>query len=244
MQAFWDYLHQFNIVTVVVRLLLAMLAGAGIGYGRSRKGRSAGLRTYILVSIGAAMSVLIPMYDYAMLTGPWAQIFGETGSKFDIARYAAQVVAGIGFLGAGIIIKATHQQVKGLTTATGLFAAVCLGMAAGAGFYELAIAASIITAVVLNVMSPLEIEFKRRLRNITLSVEYASTDDLAVISETVRGLGAEIFDIDVEPAEPSGDKPPSAIFIMKLSREDHSHSGMMSSIAELPCVRSVRELIS
>jgi len=243
MLAFWDYLHQFNIVTAVIRLLLAMLSGAAIGYGRSRKGRPAGLRTYILISIGAAMSVLIPLYDFEMLKGAWADAFIATGEKFDAARFAAQVVAGIGFLGAGIIIKATHQQVKGLTTATGLFAAVCLGMAAGAGFYEVVLIASLLTVLVLNVMSPLEIEFKRRLLNITMNVEFDSTSDISVISQVILDQGAEIFDIDVERSD-SGTKPPSAIFIMKLSRDNHSHSGMLSSIAELPCVHSVHELIS
>lgn len=244
MQAFWDYIHEFNFASVVIRLILAMVAGGAIGYGRSRKGRPAGLRTYILVSIGAAMSVLIPMYDYEMLKGIWHEAFVAGGEKFDVARFAAQVVAGIGFLGAGIIIKATHQQVKGLTTSTGLFATVCLGMAAGAGFYEVVVISSVITVIVLNLISQLEVRFKRRTRNITLTVEYESSEDLALITQKVRDQGAEIFDIDVEPPETVGEKSPSAIFIMKLSRENHSHSGMLTSIAELPCVHSVCELIS
>lgn len=237
-------LREFNFVSAAVRLLLAMAAGGVIGLGRSRKERSAGFRTYMLISVGAAMSVLLALYQYHMLQGAWADAADATGNKYDASRLAAQVVTGIGFLGAGIIIKANHQQVKGLTTATGLFATVCLSMAAGAGFYEAVILALLAIELVLNVMSPLEGEFKRRLRNITLNVELDSVDDISAVCEVMEGMHAQIFDIDIERSEQKGDKFPSAIFILKLSRENHSHSAVLSSLAELGCVRSVQELIS
>lgn len=243
MQGVFDYLHEFNIASVVVRLALAMFCGGAVGYGRSRKGRPAGLRTYMLIAIGAAMSVLITFYDYEMIHGIWSGVTEELGEKFDASRIAAQVIVGIGFLGAGIIIKGTHQQVKGLTTATGLFATVCMGIAAGAGFYEGALLAAIITILVLNVMSPLELAFKRRTRNITLNVEFNSVEDIAEISGVIGDVGAEIFDIDIERTERKDDKYPSAIFILKMPKKEHSHSGMLSSVAELSCVHSVQELI-
>ena len=167
-------LRQFSFGTMLLRLLLAMLSGGAVGYGRSRKARAAGLRTYMLISIGTAMAVLLTLYQYQMLTGPWAEVVARVGMKFDAARLASQVITGIGFLGAGIIIKIAHQQVKGLTTATGLFATVIMGIAAGAGLYECVIVALVLIVLVLNVMSPLEIAFKRRLRNITLNVEFRS----------------------------------------------------------------------
>ena len=244
MQAVWDYLHQFNLATVAVRLLLALICGGAIGFGRSKKGRPAGLRTYMLIAVGAALSVLITFFYFEMLNGMWQPAAGETEVKFDASRLAAQVVVGIGFLGAGIIIKGSHQQVKGLTTATGLFVTVCLGMAAGAGFYEVSILAALITVIVLNVMAPLEIAFKRKLRTITINVEFNSVEDINAISGVIVERHAEIFDIDVERTERRDDKYPSAIFILKLSKKEHSHSGMLSSVAELPCVHSVQELIS
>ena len=244
MQAAFENLRQFSFGTAVLRLVLALACGGAIGYGRSRKARAAGLRTYMLISLGAAMAVLLTLYEYQMLTGQWAAVTAEVGQKFDASRLGAQVITGIGFLGAGIIIKVAHQQVNGLTTATGLFATVCMGMAAGAGFYECVIAAMLLIILVLDVMTPLEIAFKRRLRNITLNVEFSSVEDIADITRMIEGRQAKIYDIDVERTERKDDKYPSAIFILQLSRSDHSHSGMLSSIAEMPCVHSVQELIS
>ena len=247
MTAVLEYLRQFNFVTAVLRVVLAALCGAAIGYGRSKKQRAAGLRTYMLICIGAAMAVLITLYEYAMLTGgtvQWTTSFLESGQKFDASRLASQVVTGIGFLGAGIIIKVAHQQVSGLTTATGLFASVCLGLACGVGFYECVIISLVVIIVVLNVMSPLEVSFKRRLRNITLYVEFTSVEDIQTITKEIQDQHATVYDIDVERTERVDDKSPSAIFILKLSKENHSHSGMLTSLAELPCVNSVRELIA
>ncbi len=238
-----SYLREFNLVTMLLRLVLALLAGGVVGYGRSKNNRPAGLRTYMIISVGAAMSVLITLFHYQMLMGPWNELYQEIG-KFDGARLAAQVVTGIGFLGAGIIIKAAHQQVKGLTTATGLFATVCMGLACGAGFYEIVLMTLVMIVLVLNVMTPLEVAFKRRLRNITLNVEFNSVEDIDTITEVMRFLDAQIFDIDIERTKVKDTKYPSAIFILKLSKENHSHSGMLTSLAELPCVRSVQELVS
>ena len=187
---------------------------------------------------------MISLYEYQMLTGQWRTVAEEVGLKYDASRLAAQTITGIGFLCAGIIIKIAHQQVNGLTTATGLFATVCMGIAAGAGFYECVLAALVLIILVLNVMSPLEISFKRRLRHITLNVEFRDLEDISTITDVIRSNDAQIFDIDVERSEISGDKYPSAIFILKLSKKNHSHSGMLSSVAELPCVHSVQELIS
>ena len=237
-------LRGFGFASVVVRLLLALAAGGAIGYGRSKRDRSAGLRTYMLICIGAAMSVLLTLYEYEMLHGAWAEIAQQLGEKFDASRLASQVVTGIGFLGAGIIIKVAHQQVTGLTTATGLFATVCMGIAAGAGFYECVLLALVLVVLVLNVMSPLEAAFKRRLRNITLNVEFNSVEDISRITQTIENQHARVYDIDVERTERRENKYPSAIFILQLSKLNHSHSGMLTSIAELPCVHSVQELIS
>lgn len=245
MQAAFGALRQFTFGSAVLRLALATACGGAVGYGRSKRTRAAGLRTYMLICVGAAMGVLLTLYQYEMLTrGSWAGIAAEVGMKFDASRLGAQVITGIGFLGAGIIVKAAHQQVNGLTTASGLFVTVCMGIAAGAGFYECAITAMLLIVLVLNVMTPLEIAFKRRLRNITLNVEFMSVEDIADITKLIESQNAKIYDIDVERTERKDDKYPSAIFILQLSRANHSHSGMLTSIAEMPCVQSVQELIS
>ncbi|MBR5366193.1 MAG: MgtC/SapB family protein [Clostridia bacterium] len=238
------FLREFNLASTVLRLLLAMIGGGLVGYGRSKKQRAAGLRTYTLICIGSALSVMISLYLYEMLHGPWLATVEAVGEKFDASRIAAQTISGIGFLGAGIIFKVAHGQVSGLTTATGLFAVVCIGIAAGAGFYECVILAIIIVILVLNVMSPLESRFKRTVRNINLYVEFASVDDIGTIADRIRDMDAQIFEIDIERTERTENLFPSAVFNLKLSKENHSHSAMLSSVAEMPCVHSVQELIS
>lgn len=244
MRALIESLQQFSFASVLLRLLLALLSGGVVGFGRSKKARAAGLRTYMLISLGAAMAVLLTQFQYQMLMGPWSAAVDEVGLKFDASRLSAAVITGIGFLGAGIIVKVAHQQVNGLTTATGLFATMVMGLASGAGFYECVIVALLLIVLVLNVMSPLEIAFKRRLRNITLNVEFNSVEDISVITRAIEAEGARVYDIDVERTERKDAKYPSAIFILQLSRTNHSHSGMLSSVAELGCVHSVQELIS
>ena len=244
MQEVIGYLREFNFVSAFLRLLIAAVAGGVIGYGRSRQQRAAGLRTYILISLGTCTAMLLALYEYELLTGALASSFEATGKKFDAARIGAQTLSCVGFIGAGIIIKEAHQQVKGLTTSTGLFATVCMGLAAGAGFYECVLLALVLIEIVLNLMSSLEVEFKRKLRNITLSVEFNSVEDIDEIIEVIHAEHAKIYDIDVERSKASRGKLPSAIFYLKLSKEHHSHSSMLSTVAELPYVTSVRELIS
>lgn len=131
-----QYLREFHFASVVVRLALAMLLGGCIGLERGRKRRPAGFRTYMLVCLGAALTVLLSLYEFTMVTGPWSDICAEIGIKTDVSRFGAQVINGIGFLGAGTILVTGRQQVKGLTTAAGLWASACTGLAVGAGFYE------------------------------------------------------------------------------------------------------------
>ena len=121
----FPWLLEPNILTLIIRTLLALLCAGVIGFERDAHGAAAGLRTHILVCLGAMI---------AMSTG----IFTATYFSGDASRIGAQVVSGIGFLGAGTIM--VHRgHVKGLTTAAGLWASACIGLAIGAGFYEAAI---------------------------------------------------------------------------------------------------------
>ena len=238
------YLKEFNFLSAAVRLMLSIACGSVIGFGRSKKKQNAGLRTYVLTSIGAAMSVLLACYEYEMMIGGWAPAVAEVGMKFDASRYSAQVISGIGFLAAGTILSSGHQQVTGLTTAAGLFASVCMGMAAGAGMYDCVIMVLVILIIVLDVMYPLEGAFKRRLRNMTIYVEFASIEDLDNITDTIKGESATIYDIDVERTRREGNKYPAAVIVLQMGRGNASHSSMLSTVAELPCVHTIHELIA
>lgn len=237
---FLDPLRQFTFPGVVCRMLLALACAGLIGYGRSLRGCNAGMRTYMLIGLGASMTIVLTLYEYEMLQTVWAETAAKVGQKFDASRLASQALTGIGFLGAGTILKVSHQQVNGLTTATGLFATVCMSVAAGAGFYECVLLSMLLIVLVLNIMTPLEVLYKRRRRNITLSIEMDRSEDIAVISDLLNSCEAEIFGIDLE----EGPEPASAIFDLRMSKTNCSHSAMLSLIAELDCVRSVQELIS
>jgi len=122
-----SYLRELNIVTMMLRILLAVLCGGLIGLERERKNRPAGFRTYMLTALGATLTVLLSLQLDQMLHGPWRALAESIGATQDVSRFGAEAAKGIGFLGAGTIIITARQQVKGLTTAAGLWASACLG---------------------------------------------------------------------------------------------------------------------
>jgi putative Mg2+ transporter-C (MgtC) family protein len=132
---------------LVLRLLLAAGLGAAIGVEREIRQKPAGLRTNILIALGSALFVAVSI------------AFGHAGGTPD--RVAAQVVTGIGFLGGGAILR-SGTSVRGMTTAATIWVNAAVGMAAGAGLYAIAIAATVIALVVLAVLPPVESYFERR----------------------------------------------------------------------------------
>lgn len=139
-----EYLQEINVVSVCLRLLLALLMGGAIGLQRESSRRPAGFRTHILVCMGAALAMLTNQYMCDIWT-----------TQVDPARIGAQVVTGVGFLGAGTIIMTRPNHIKGLTTAAGLWASACLGLAIGIGFYLGAIVATLLILISLSWLSKL-----------------------------------------------------------------------------------------
>jgi putative Mg2+ transporter-C (MgtC) family protein len=178
-----------------------------------------------------------------MMQGIWAQRIAEIGMKFDGIRFSAQAVTGIGFLAAGTILRSAHQKVEGLTTATGLLASVCLGIASGVGFYSLVLVAFAALVVILTVLFPIELEFKRRTRNINIFVEVGKPSDFAAISDLIRGRDARIMSIEMEGQDAETGHF-SALYSVRLARDKASHSGMLSAIAGEAHVYSLEEIIS
>ena len=151
-----SYLRELNIITMMLRILLAVLCGGLIGLERERKNRPAGFRTYMLTALGATLTVLLSLQLDQMLHGPWRALAESVGATQDVSRFGAEDAKGIGFLGAGTIIITARQQVKGLTTAAGLWASVCLGLAIGAGFYACALISMLFMLVCMYALPPLE----------------------------------------------------------------------------------------
>ena len=128
-------------VEMILRLLLAVVLGAIIGYQRERVGKAAGLRTHALISVGAALFTIGSLYGF--------------GVGVDPSRVAAGIVTGIGFLGAGAIIRRGEGVIEGLTTAATIWAVAGIGLAAGAGLYILSAVTTVIILIVLFLPHPL-----------------------------------------------------------------------------------------
>lgn len=140
-----DYLRQLNLVSIIFRIFLALLVGGVLGLEREKKNRPAGLRTYILVCLGSAL---------VMMTNQYAYIYYDTG---DPVRMGAQVISGIGFLGAGTIMLTGRNQVKGITTAACLWTAACSGLAIGIGFYEGALISALFIFFIMTGVRKLDV---------------------------------------------------------------------------------------
>ena len=167
MDAIVEYLRSFNAVTVLIRLVLALVVGGVIGLERGRQGRAAGMRTHILVSLGSAMTAMIGFYTNRVL-----------GFSTDPLRISAQVISGIGFLGVGTILIKGRFQITGLTTAAGLWATAAIGLALGAGFYEGALISFILAILTVTFLHKFETKLNRRLTRFGIYVEIS--DDTAI----------------------------------------------------------------
>ena len=128
-----------------LNILIAALLGGAIGFEREYRAKEAGFRTHFLVALGAALFMILSAHGFE-------GVFTTENHRLDVSRIAAQVVSGLGFIGAGTIIFQKHA-VRGLTTAAGLWVAAAIGMAAGAGMYAVASAATLMVIVCLELMN-------------------------------------------------------------------------------------------
>ena len=184
---------------VLVRLVLTAALCGVIGFERETRDQSAGFRTHILLGLGAALFTLVSAYGFTAFTEAAIESGGR-GIQFDPTRIAAQIVTGIGFLGAGAIIR-QGIDIRGLTTAASLWAAAAIGMAAGAGYYFGAAVTTVVVVVVLYVL--------REIRNAmfarfgadfgVLTVDYSEPGrGINEVTETLESHGLEVRSLDVE----------------------------------------------
>lgn len=185
MKQICEVLSGLNHYSIAFRILLATLVGGLIGLDRGRHGRAAGLRTHILVCLGAAMTTMIGLY-----------VSTELGSTGDPLRMGSQVVSGIGFLGAGTIMVRNRSHVTGLTTAAGLWATACIGLAIGVGFYFAVLIAALVVFVTITVLTRLEKSSKYRDKG-SYYIELKDIQHARALYEEVSSL---ICEVDVVPA--------------------------------------------
>lgn len=174
---------EFNDISVALRLLLALIMGGLIGMERGMHGRAAGMRTHVLVCLGACMTALVGTY-----------ISQEINPNEDVSRIAAQVISGIGFLGAGTILIRNQAIITGLTTAAGVWCTATIGIALGYGFYVGAAIATIITIVTAALLSRLEGDKKRQMR---VYVELKDANRLTPTMQEIQNLCPTAKRIDI-----------------------------------------------
>jgi putative Mg2+ transporter-C (MgtC) family protein len=225
-----DSLRGASLAALVIKLVLAVILGGSIGLERGRKRRPAGFRTHILVCMGATLAMCISRYCVETL-----------GITVDVSRLGAQVINGIGFLGAGTIIVTRRQEVKGLTTAAGLWACACMGLAVGAGFFECAIIAFAAIIFSTTLLDKIEKMITSRSRNMNINVMVTETAIIACVHEVLRGMNIRIFDSEITNVRELANESPNVVIETQLVRR-RPHVEIIAALAAIDGVISVEEL--
>ncbi|NUZ06691.1 MgtC/SapB family protein [Piscinibacter koreensis] len=216
---------------VVVRLGVAALLGALVGLERERHEWAAGLRTHMLVCVGSALVMLVSMFGFS-------DVQGAPHVSFDPSRVAAQVVSGIGFLGAGTILFLRQEVIRGLTTAASLWTIAAVGLAVGSGLYVAAAATTTIALVILGLVRPLERRLFRRgeLRRLALQVEPGAAS-LARIEEVLEAAGIGIARIEIQRDQDGGRDSVSLSLSSSIARSELL--ALADRLRALPGVRAI-----
>ncbi len=231
-----DPLRGSEAYAVAFKLLLAVIFGGLIGLERRRKRRPAGFRTHILVCVGVTLAFCtnLYLYDYFL------EYFGFVYDKLDVSRLAAQVINGIGFLGAGTIIVTGRHQVRGLTTAAGLWASGCMGIAIGAGYFECAILAFIFIYLTITVFNTLEKMLTERSRNMNIWAMVSTSDDIKKITDLLESRNITIYDVEITNMRELPAQPPTLVIETNLPAKS-AHSEVIMALAGVEGVIAVEE---
>ena len=222
-------LRELTYLAVGLRLLSALIIGGILGLERGMKNRPAGLRTYMLVCVGSCLIMMTNQY-----------IFQATGTG-DPTRMSAQVISGIGFLGAGTIVVTQHNQIKGLTTAAGLWACAAAGLALGIGFYEAAVAGSMAIFVILTLLQRMDDRMHRRGRLLDIYFELAKGYPLGDFMRAVRNMELDISSIRMEADTVLSDGSSAFIATVKAKRR-LEHAGLLTQLRTLQGVVYLEEI--
>ncbi|WP_054950959.1 MgtC/SapB family protein [Numidum massiliense] len=177
---------QIDYYIIVERLFVAAALGGIIGWERERSNKQAGVKTHLLVSVGSALIMLISIYGFA-------DFVDHPNARYDPARLAAQVVNGIGFLGAGAILRHSNVFVSGLTTAATLWVVAAIGLSVGAGFYVAAIATTIIALISVLSLRGVEVKYVKRAKIGELKV--VCEDKMGILRDISKLLEQEKIDV-------------------------------------------------
>ena len=202
---------EFDLLGITIRLLFALIVGLVIGIDREMKRRVAGIKTHILVCLGAAMVMITS--QYMMLH------FGEIA---DPARMGAQVVSGVGFLGVGTIIVTGRNQVRGLTTAASIWVCACVGLAAGIGFIEGVILVLLFLVFTLKIIGKLDRVVQKRAREFDFYIEFKDNKGLTTFVDQMRESGYKIVRLQIGKCDNDEGSPNALVSIRVKGKENFS----------------------
>lgn len=224
-----EQFYDITLVSTGLRLILAVIFGGIIGLERGANRHPAGFRTHILVCVGATLAMLTNQYI--------CQMYG-TG---DPARLGAQVITGVGFLGVGTILVTGRHKIKGLTTAAGLWASACLGLALGIGFYSGAVIAAAVIFISLALLPKIENCFYRKSRAIDLYIEIDSVEHFRAFIKYIRAVDSAFYETHLSqdnPVTPGG----IAFHLSMILPKNMSHSQAIDEFSSFEGVSLIEEI--
>jgi len=225
-----DYFYDLNIFSISLRLFLALIMGGAIGLERGANRHPAGFRTHILVCMGAAIAMLTNQYIVDFFPG-----------ASDPARLGAQVITGVGFLGAGTILITGRQKIKGLTTAAGLWASACLGLAIGIGFYEGALIGAVLIFVSLALLPNIENYVYEHSGIMNLYIELNGLESFRNFMKTVKSRDLTIIETSLNQADPL--TPGGVALVLSVKIPKHRSNGeVIEELSDLEGISLIDEL--
>ena len=222
-------IREVTYLAVALRIFAAVIIGGLLGLERGLKNRAAGLRTYMLVCVGACVIMLTNQF-----------IFQNYGVG-DPVRMGAQVVSGIGFLGAGTIIVTRRSQIKGLTTAAGLWASAGVGLALGIGFYEAAVAGAVAIFVIMTLLQRMDDKMHKKNRVLEVYLELSSDISLGDFLRQVRQQEIDVSDIQREQESDAEAGIRAYIALIRIKKR-LDHVNITEMLQSIPGVVYVEEL--
>ena len=226
----FDSLRELSFATIALRMALALLCGGIIGAEREIKRRPAGFRTHILICLGASMTTLTSQYMAL-----------ELGYFTDLARLGAQVIAGVGFIGAGTIIVTKRQRVKGLTTAAGLWCSAIIGLALGGGFYEGGLMTTVLIMLAELVFSKWEYKLLNSAPEVNLYIEYRGKGTLEQVLKLIHECEIKLLDLEITRKPTAEEKTTCAIFALRLNKK-FSQTYIVEQFAKISGILLVEEM--
>ena len=199
---FYQWLETYDILAIIIRLLLTSVCSGMLGFEREKRNQAAGFRTYMIVSNASAL---------VMMTN---QFINQTVGTGDPVRMGAQVISGIGFLGAGAILVTRNQQVRGLTTAAGLWASAIVGMALGSGYYAGGIACFLFIYISLKFLAKIDSKISRSPRMANLYCELNRRRDMGNLIRFAQSKKYRVSNVEINSLTKEVSKDVAVAFVL------------------------------